>query len=584
MNPLDFADKYLYPYKIAGQEIKAKHCPICHGGPHRDKDTFAINVDNMTFNCKRGSCGVKGTFNQLLKEFDEETFNQDYRIFHFEKKKKEYKKPQVKSKPLTQPVFEYFKSRGISEETVKKCRVGVNEKNAIMFPYFKNGELVLVKYRGIDKKIFWRTTDSEPVFWGLDEITDFEKPLIIFEGEIDRLSAVECGIENTVSVPSGSEDLECIENQWDTLEKFKSIIIWNDNDAPGIEMRNKIISRLGEDRCKYIEMKYKDCNELLKAEGNDAVIEAYKTAKSVPINWAMRLEDLEEWNPDDQTFIKSGIGQIDESLGGFALGTVSIISGKNGSGKSTAVNLFISESVDQGYKTMVFSGETQSQILRYQLELLFAGDSNITKKTEPNKPTKYYVSKDVKQKQREWYKEMIWVYDNIEADCTADGILKNMRTLYRRHNVKHFVIDNVLSMTWNSQNEWQQLQDQSRFIHDCIIFARKYNVAISVIQHPIKKNDRITKDDIKGTGDITNRAHAVILVHKLNSDDRKAYAKAMNEVYEAINWNVDIEIAKNRHNGKTPTCNVYYEDSSRRLRGTNDTFNKKYGWEYEDLF
>jgi hypothetical protein len=228
---------------------------------------------------------------------------------------------------------------------------------------------------------------------------------------------------------------------------------------------------------------------------------------------------------------------------------------------------------------MVFSGETQSQILRYQLELLFAGDWNISKKEEPNKPTKYYVPKDKKESMREWYKGMVWVYDNIEADCTPEALLKNMKTLYRRHNVKNFVIDNVLSMTWNSQNEWQQLQDQSKFIHECIKFASKYNVAVTVIQHPIKKNERITKDDIRGTGDITNRAHAVILVHKLTAEDKKYYAKSMNNDVEAVNWNVDIEVAKNRHNGKTPMCNVYYEESSRRLRGKNDSFNKRYGWE-----
>lgn len=579
MNPIEFADKYLYPYKVSGQEIKAKHCPICHGGQHRDKETFAINVESMTFNCKRGSCGVKGHFNQLLKEFDEESFNQDYRIFNFERKKKEYKKPQVKSKPMNNKVIEYFKGRGISEETVKLCKVGVNEKNAIMFPYFKNGELALVKYRGIDKKMFWRTTDSEPVFWGLDEITDYSIPVTIFEGEIDRMSAVESGIQNCISVPSGSEDLECIDNQWETLEKFNQIIIWNDGDEPGIEMRKKLINRLGEDRCKFIETSYKDCNELLVAEGKEAVLKAHGQPKGVPIDWAVTLESIEDWDPDNMTFIRSGIKQVDESLGGFALGTVTIVSGKNGSGKSTAVNLFIAESVDQGFKTMVFSGETQSQILRYQLELLFAGDKNITKKSEPNKPTKYYLSKEVKEKMREWYSDMIWVYDNIEADCTADAILKNMKILFRRHNVKHFVIDNILSMTWNSQNEWQQLQDQSRFIHDCIKFSRKYGVAITVIQHPIKKNERITKDDIRGTGDITNRAHGVILVHKLTSDDKNRYMKALNETYEAINWNVDIEVAKNRHNGKDPTCNVYYEESSRRLRGIGDSFEKRYGWD-----
>lgn len=579
MNPIDFADKYLYPYKIKGQEIIPKFCPVCHGGDRgRDKETFAINVDNMTFNCRRGSCGCKGTFNQLLKTFDEQSFNTNYRIMDIPRKKKEYKKPSVKSEKITDKVVEYFKLRGISEQTVKQCKIGYDGKNAMMFPYFKESELVLVKYRTFDKK-FWRTTDSEPVFWGLNEITNFDIPLVIFEGEIDRMSAIECGISNTVSVPSGSEDLECIENQWETLEKFKSIIIWNDQDEPGIEMKKKLIDRLGDDRCKFVNGKYKDCNEQLTKEGKESVLKTFADLKETPIEYARKLEEYEDWNPDDQVFIKSGIKGIDESLGGFALGTVTIVSGKNGSGKSTLINQFLCESTDQDYNSMIFSGETQSQILRYQVELLFAGNKGISSKSDSGKPIKYYVDKEKKETIREWYTNKIWVYDNIEADCSPDAMLKNMKSLYMRHNVKFFIIDNILSMNFNADNEWKLMQQQSDYIRNCILFARKYGVAIVVVQHPVKTNERITKDTIKGTGDITNRVHGVILIHKLTNDEKIALAKKLKIDADTISWNIDVEIAKNRHNGKTPILATYYEESSRRLHSMGDDVNKIYGWD-----
>jgi len=580
MNPIEFADKYLYPYKVSGQEIKAKHCPICHGGASRDRDTFAINADNMTFNCKRGSCGVKGTFNELLKQFDENTFNEHYRIFNFTKAPKQYKKPQVKSEKVveTDPIIKWFESRGISKETVKARKIGKTKQGAIMFPYFKNGELVLVKYRTIDKK-FWRTTDSEPVFWGLDSITDFSKPLVIVEGEMDALTLDECGVQNVVSVPSGSEDLECVENQWDTLEKFNSIIIWNDQDDAGVEMKNKLISRLGEDRCKFIECEHKDANEVLIKCGKEKVLQTLKSAKQVPIEFAVTMSSLPEYDPDKDQFVRSGIKEIDESLGGFCLGGVVITSGKGGSGKSTAINLFIAEATNQGYKTMVFSGETKSDILRYQIELVLAGDKNIIKKQKQGETAKYYIKQEVRAKMRNWYDDKIWVYDNITSPCGPNDMLKNMRTLYRRHNVQHFIIDNIMAMTWDAKNEWEMLKMQSDFIRDCIVFARKYNVAINVVQHPVKVEGRITYDHIRGTGDITNRAHGVILVHKMTNEDRARYAKILGETIQAISWNVDIEIAKNRHNGKTPTCNIHYDESSRRLKGKGDDMYRAFGWE-----
>ena len=41
-----------------------------------------------------------------------------------------------------------------------------------------------------------------------------------------------------VSVPSGCDDLSWIENCYDWLEKFNSIVIFGDNDPPGQKMDN----------------------------------------------------------------------------------------------------------------------------------------------------------------------------------------------------------------------------------------------------------------------------------------------------------------------------------------------------------
>jgi hypothetical protein len=65
----------------------------------------------------------------------------------------------------------------------------------------------------------------------------------------------------------------------------------------------------------------------------------------------------------------------------------------------------------------------------------------------------------------------------------------------------------------------------------------------------------------------------------LTPEDRKVYAKGLSCDPLAVGWNIDIEVAKNRHNGKTPVVNTYYEESSRRLKSTGDDFNKKYGLE-----
>src|SRR5690606_20138511 len=144
--------------------------------------------------------------------------------------------------------------RGISRETVDKFKLEyvehffpqLNEKTTcIAFPYYRNGELINVKYRTGDKK-FLQVKDAESIFFGMDLITDFSR-LIITEGEWDTMALAEIGIE-AVSVPNGAKDgsnednkLECIENCWNWLQKFDSYVICSDNDAAGKILENSLI-------------------------------------------------------------------------------------------------------------------------------------------------------------------------------------------------------------------------------------------------------------------------------------------------------------------------------------------------------
>lgn len=93
-----------------------------------------------------------------------------------------------------------------------------NYKNNIAFPYFKEGNLMTFKYRSLDKSFFKKVEST--ILMGMDDV-DFEKALIICEGEIDMLSFRECEINNAVSIPFGANDMRWIEYNYEYLNKFK---------------------------------------------------------------------------------------------------------------------------------------------------------------------------------------------------------------------------------------------------------------------------------------------------------------------------------------------------------------------------
>lgn len=60
---------------------------------------------------------------------------------------------------------------------------------------------------------------------------------------IDALSLYEAGARNVVSVPSGCSNLDWIDHCWNWLERFQSIILFGDNDAPGRMMIRDVVRR-----------------------------------------------------------------------------------------------------------------------------------------------------------------------------------------------------------------------------------------------------------------------------------------------------------------------------------------------------
>jgi len=226
MSPFEFAQKHLQPHKTRGNEIVPLYCPFCRGGEGKDKETFAMNAQTGTYNCKRGNCGVSGTFKQLCREFGETAGDDTY----YRRPEKHFKAPTARPTAASEKVAAYLKSRGISPATWQRRGVG-EHKGAIAFPYYENRELVLMKFRpahkpGPGEKKGWREEGGKAVFWGMD-LCNVGRPLVIVEGELDALSLDEAGVENVVSVPNGAEDLTCLENCWDWLNRFKSVILWS---------------------------------------------------------------------------------------------------------------------------------------------------------------------------------------------------------------------------------------------------------------------------------------------------------------------------------------------------------------------
>lgn len=108
--------------KIKGRELHFMDCPYCHGGGHKDKYSFSINLDTGQFKCLRASCGVTGNMLTLSRDFDFSLGNNVDEYYRPRKKYRSFKKPKEAIKPR-EPAVAYLESRGISEEIAKRYEI-----------------------------------------------------------------------------------------------------------------------------------------------------------------------------------------------------------------------------------------------------------------------------------------------------------------------------------------------------------------------------------------------------------------------------------------------------------------------------
>lgn len=257
-------------------------------------------------------------------------------------------------------VERWMEGRGIDPETV--ARYGITSGNhgdlgeCVVFPFFENGKIVNHKYRGRGKD-FRQDPGARKTFWNADAIKlsiEEDKPLLITEGEMDALSAIEAGYPWVVSVPDGApakagdepvdpendRKYEYIWNNWDTLKGVKTIILAGDGDEPGQALNQEMVRRFGVERCRFVEYPVgKDLNDVLLKAGKEAVLKAILKAKEYPVSGLYKITDFPD-APVAKSY-STGFGYRMDSHFRVMLGTLLVITGVPNHGKSEFVDALI---------------------------------------------------------------------------------------------------------------------------------------------------------------------------------------------------------------------------------------------------
>ena len=457
--------------------------------------------------------------------------NTSFQLHTYQRKgasEKVYVRPaEVIHKPPASKVVEWFKTRGISQQTLTDLRISEGPEfmpqtgkteNVIKFNYFMGDQLINVKYRD-GRKNFKLYKGAEKVFYNINSIIGYEYCVIV-EGEMDVLALHEAGITNAISVPNGatlnSNNLDYLDACIDYFEDKEKIILAVDTDEAGIALQTELVRRLGSEVCYLASFEdCKDANEYLQKYGKEKLSQRISGARPVPLENVTTFRDIEDEVTD---FVKNGfkpgfqvgLQNFDDIFSTYT-GQFITVTGIPSSGKSDFVDqMVVGYNNNYGWKTAFASPENQPTYLHAH---------KLMRKHWQGMPTAADINSE-KWNQVADHCNTNYFHIDMER-YTLESVLRKGAELVKRKGIKCLVID-----PFNKVRDIDcKTEDVNRYTMEYLskieIFAKKYDVLVFIVAHPTKmyktqdgKIEEPTMYNIKGGGEWYDASYHGILVHR----------------------------------------------------------------------
>jgi twinkle protein len=440
--------------------------------------------------------------------------------------------------PETTPAEKAFSSRGLDWELA--ARLGAEyTPGKFLFTYKKGGKFLFRKIRTDDKRFWIEPAGAALQFWGLDEVPVLSdrpaEPLIITEGEPDRIACIQAGAKYVLSVPNGtsgrrtdgvklvSED-NAFAYLWGKderiipeVDQFNKIILFTDSDDPGCVLRDELSMRLGAARCWFIPYPEghaaKDANDILRMYGAEVLQRAIAAAKPMRPS---RLVKLSEIPPRQFTQVyDTGWEWLDPHMK-LVRPQLMVVTGIPGHGKGAWTRALCSQLAHKhGMRSAFLVPEDPAHRVKRDARRFALHKFSTPGKYDMEAADRFlgeYFHISVPEEDDSLNMEY------VEAEMAAAAL---------HHNCQIFVLD-----PWNEITHDMGRLTETQYIEQAVVrlkrLARLYKMILIIAAHPRKVPPGTEPDlyTINGSATWKNKCDHGVVIHRMTRSDGSLSDKA----------------------------------------------------------
>jgi twinkle protein len=445
---------------------------------------------------------------------------------------------------MSEQMLTTLEARGLDVEVASRLGFASTQRGAgecLAIPFVREGRVVRRKYRSFSAEPKW-TADKGGlrICFNEDCLRDDElatMPLIVTEGELDALAAIQSGFLRTISVPDGAPQ-EPVKDAEESKayawlaeirpllgkDKVPEIILATDGDAPGAALLHDLTVLFGRYRCKFVTYpkcrkdrgreRCKDLNEVLEDWGVDGVVKTIARAQWVAVEGVYRMGELPPL-PANQIF-ETRHRLFGENFK-CRLGDFSVITGTPGFGKTSFANDVFCGLADDHRLTIAwasFEQEPQRDHKR-NLRAWYCGE-----------PEHRLSPAQLADADRWIDARHVFLIPAESEDPTLEWLLEKMEVAVTRFGVRIVIIDPWNELEHDRRHGETETEYTGRAIRALKRFAKAFKIHVCVIAHPTKSvkdgdgNYKMpTLYDIAGSANWYNKADLGVIVHRENKDD-----------------------------------------------------------------